>query len=410
MLYELARRLPGEPVRLDFGFDDVIVIQDTENAQHVLGAADDGYVKHFAAFETFFGRSRLTTDGSEWQRLQRLSQPFISRAPGDRIVATTVACYGHAASELHARAPLGLVRADDVLDTAAAQVVSERVLGFPLSSLGPTVLDDFRILLRLAMRTAWNVGIAARPTDPSEIAKGRAAKDRLARASRRLIADAVAEEPDSPSLLRSIAVAEPPIDVLGEICTLVFAGFDTTSTAVAWSLFLLAARPDLQERLREEIRSVQMPNGWAADDLEQLPSLSAFIREALRIFPPVPILSRMATAPDELAGVSIRPGQKVIVSIIGVHHDRTRYDRPAQIDLDRQKQARPDRPPGFFPFGVGRRHCGGARFATLEMAAALAILLSRLSFRLPAQSAIQFEWTASLRRRGGQHLLVERAA
>ncbi len=409
-LYELSRRLPGESIQLDFGLDEVIVIQDTESAQQVLGAPDGRYKKHFALFEAFFGRSRLTTDGAEWQRLQRLSQPFIARSPVDKIVQATVNAYGEAVVGLQAMAPFGPVRIDQALDTAAAKVVSERVLGFPLSSLGPSALEDFRILLKLAMRNTWNIGILNRQVDPDEIATAQGARDRLAEATRKLIAARVSEGSAETSLLHAIALADPPIDVLGEICTLVFAGFDTTSTAIGWCLFLLASHPELQERLRRDVRSVQVPVGWTADGLDRLSTLTAFINEALRIFPPVPILSRVATAPDTLAGTSIQPGQKVLVSIIGLHHDHTRYDRPQRIDLDRQSHAMTDRQPGFFPFGVGRRHCGGARFATLEMAAALATMLSRLSFRLPAQRPLQFEWTASLRRKGGQHLLVTRAA
>ena len=95
-----------------------------------------------------------------------------------------------------------------------------------------------------------------------------------------------------------MAAAPGEVDLLGEICTLLFAGFDTSAAAIAWGLWLLAQMQAVQKHLRSEIQKVAGEGEPHPDHLGQLPDLMAFVKETLRIFPPIPMLSRIAVEAD----------------------------------------------------------------------------------------------------------------
>lgn len=199
------------------------------------------------------------------------------------------------------------------------------------------------------------------------------------------------------------------IDLAGELMTLIVAGSDTTSAAIGWALSILAEHPGFQEQLREEVAAATNGRPPTLRAIDEVPSLKPFMEETLRMFPPVPILSRLAVAADELDGHAILPDDRVLVSVIGLHQNPAAWSAPREFRLDRHEGAdrsRPDRRSVYLPFSAGPRICGGARFAHMEMALALMLVLQRCRLDLPAPLPLAFEWGASMRRRGGQVIRV----
>jgi cytochrome P450 len=137
----------------------------------------------------------------------------------------------------------------------------------------------------------------------------------------------------------------------------------------------------------------------------------SFVNEALRLFPPVPILSRIAQDRDIINGQLINAGQRILISVIGLHYDPRFFHQPTSLILDRFPEGQPTRDQlrHYMPFGGGPRVCGGSRFAMIELPLALALLLRNLHFALSKDTSLQFEWGASLRRKGGQKLLIQPA-
>ncbi len=144
-------------------------------------------------------------------------------------------------------------------------------------------------------------------------------------------------------------------------------------------------------------------------DAEKVPSLRPFLDETLRMFPPVAILSRVARAEDDIGGHKVAPGDRVLLSVIGIHQNPAAWESPREFRLERHKAgavSRPDRRSVFMPFSAGPRICGGARFAQMEMSLALMLILQRCRLDLPAPLPLAFDWGASMRRRGGQTIRV----
>ena len=413
VLYELAQRFPGQPVAMKLG-DRVtlLLLQDAASARHVGHTNADAYGKHFGAFQGFFGESRLTADEPDWRRLQRLSQPYITAAPADQIVQSTARHVGMAIDSMLASPQSEAVAVDAPLNRAAASVVADVTFGFGPDDLSPTLFADFREILSYASRIAWNVPGARQPAGSEDaLTDALAARSRIGAGLDRLVAHQA--ETGAPSLLADLAAASRngEADLLGEVSSLLFAGFDTSAAAMGWAMWLLSGSPQLQEKLRAEVRTALSGAPPTAHSVAAMPQLVAFQDEALRIFPPIPILGRRALVNDRIGDIQVAPGQIVLVSIIGLHHDQKVFPEPRRVSLTRHPADAPrDRNGQFIPFGLGRRVCGGSRIANIELTTALALMLDRLQIGPPPPGPLLFDYQASLRRHGGQRFSLTPAA
>lgn len=403
-LYEIAKRAPGEAVGLQIGDEQLLLLQDAGHIRHVLREQGAPYRKNFGGFAAFFGESRLTVDGERWEYLQSLSQPHIAAARPAEITAAAHAAFDRATDALLVeRDGSGAVVVDMPINRAAAQVISDVALGNHGIDID-NVLDDFREVLRAGSRRNWNIGGVATPETEQERLAYNVSRDRIVAAVRNAIAS-----PARSQLIKDIEAGEANgADPVGEISTLLFAGFDTTAAALSWALFLLATVPELQAQLRRKLHDALGNAPPTLERLEAVPELQHFQNEVLRIFPPVPMLGRIALAADSVDGIEIAENRRVVISIVGMHHDSRRFPAPGQVRLKRYQGDAPEGP--AMPFGAGRRGCAGSRIARVEMAVALATLIRRLEFSLIDQSRIQFDFIASMRRLGGQRLLVREAA
>lgn len=410
VLYEIARRWPGEAAWLAFGGAPLLLVQDAASARHLLRDNGDNYKKHVGAFRGFFGESRLTTDGDRWRFLRKLSQPYLNAVDPEALAIVAGRYFEHAAGELlDARNGDGLAIIDGALSRATASVVSEAAFGFKVSDLGPRLFDDFYAILRYSSTLAWGTDSSVTESEPKLAERAARAVGEFGAIIDSEVRRRSEENKDAGDLLSVLKRQGDKVDFVGEVATLLFAGFDTSATALSWALFLLANQPDLQDTLREQTLAICGGGPVTMGDLEKMADLQAFQNEALRIFPPIPLLGRAALGTDTLAGEALAPGQTVLLSIIGLHHDPRFFSAPAEVDLARFPAGNvPHALMGqFLPFGAGKRVCGGSRFATVELTAALATLLQRLKFSLAGPEPLRFEWNASMRRFGGQRLRLE---
>ena len=185
------------------------------------------------------------------------------------------------------------------------------------------------------------------------------------------------------------------------------AGHETTSVALAWSAYLMAAQPALQEDLRDEARAAFGSDPATLAD--RVPLLRRFLDETLRLYPPVAQLVRQATEDDELGGVPVRKGNIVFIYPWIVHRHRQLWDNPDMFDIERFSDARKASYHRFqyLPFGAGPRICVGMRFAVVEALIILAHWLTARRFVLPEGARPIPTGTITLRPKGGMPLIVE---
>ena len=195
-----------------------------------------------------------------------------------------------------------------------------------------------------------------------------------------------------------------------EILTLLFAGHETTASALSWSLYLLARHPQVQEELHEQVRARVGDRAPAADDLTHLPLATAVFQESLRLYPPAPGLCRQALAPDEIEGYPIPKGALLMPCQWVTHRHPDYWEEPQRFDPGRFLPGRGTERPKFayFPFGGGPRVCIGNTLALVEGALVLATLAGRFRFQPADDREVAIDTTFVLRPKDPVRLIVRR--
>uniref|UniRef100_A0A4D5RUX5 Putative cytochrome n=1 Tax=Ixodes scapularis TaxID=6945 RepID=A0A4D5RUX5_IXOSC len=153
-------------------------------------------------------------------------------------------------------------------------------------------------------------------------------------------------------------------------CVLFFAaGQDTTSSVLAFTLYLLAIHPEVQAKLREQADECFKQHGPdpSLDVVSKLKYLHGVVSESLRMFPPGPRLERSSPTDYVLGdtGIKIPKDCPIAVPVYAMHHDPDYFPDPSKFDPDRFSEENIDniRPYTYLPFGAGPRNCIGMRFA-----------------------------------------------
>ncbi|GLF95042.1 cytochrome P450 [Streptomyces yaizuensis] len=190
---------------------------------------------------------------------------------------------------------------------------------------------------------------------------------------------------DVPSLAAELASGEPPLGPLGgdefadQLISLIFAGHETTASAIAWTLYWLAAHDGVRANLGAELAACSSDGSSAAD----LPLLDAVCRESLRITPPAVLAgNRTLTTDRELLGRGWSRGTTLTPCVYAAHRQPDLYPGPERFDPGRFLGRKW---PGqhYLPFGGGTRRCLGADLALLEMRMVVAAVLRRVELGRP---------------------------
>ncbi|KDB01979.1 hypothetical protein U879_19705, partial [Defluviimonas sp. 20V17] len=162
--------------------------------------------------------------------------------------------------------------------------------------------------------------------------------------------------------------------VLNNLLTFLNAGHETTAKALIWTLYVLAKEPEWQQRLRDEACSVVGDGPVEGRHIEDLVLTRQVFEEAMRLYAPAPVLTRLATEDCDLGGVRLAAGSVIFIPIWAVHRHRALWPEPEQFRPERFAPAarKTIRRTQFMPFGFGPRICIGATFSRVEGVAMLA--------------------------------------
>jgi cytochrome P450 len=379
----------GEVFRLtSFVAGEMVVVATPDLAHEVLHAPTGTYLAGAAngrILPVLPENTVLTLDGERHRERRRLLAPMFH---GEALEAIAPVIRESAAREIE-RWPRG--RPFAVLPRTrflALSIAARLILGVEDQSFVKQLDRDLRTALPpYSMLSGIESLARLGPISPQATAERR--RQGFARG----LAEVLRGRPDQ----RAGQVAAAPANLSSdEVLALLLAGHETTATALAWAIDLLAHAPHAADTLAGE------------DSASEQPWLDAVIWEALRLRPPLVDIVRQPVEPVRLAGRTVPPGTLVLISPALIHRHGGVVDSEG-FQPERFVGRRPD-PHEWVPFGGGDRRCLGAALAMLELREILPLIVERFAVApvLPAPERPRLYGTALVPARGARIVLHER--
>jgi cytochrome P450 len=209
-------------------------------------------------------------------------------------------------------------------------------------------------------------------------------------------ASALAHNPDAPApdlLTHLMALRDeetghklPDSEIFDQCLVSFQAGHETTATALTWWSYLIATHPQAAQRAQEEVLQVVGTGTPGPQHVAALPWLTATLKEAMRLYPPIAaVMTRRTTAPITLGAWHIPKGAMLRITPWVLHRNPQHFAEPDAFKPERFLDNATDIARGaYIPFGLGQRVCLGQHFAMLEMTLLTAMLLQRFTLHAPA--------------------------
>jgi cytochrome P450/NADPH-cytochrome P450 reductase len=199
-----------------------------------------------------------------------------------------------------------------------------------------------------------------------------------------------------------------------QIVTFLVAGHETTGSLLAFAIYNLLKNPDTLAKAYAEVDQVlgqDKERPISQKDFKDLKYLRQVLMEALRMYPPVPFLSRYAKEDRAVGGYPVKANQSILLIVYHLHRDPNYWGENVEaFDPERfsaEAVAARDRD-AFLAFGYGQRSCIGRHFAMLEASLALAKILQHFEMELEDGYELQFLESPAMKPKGMKIRLKER--
>lgn len=390
----------GDVVRIRFGPFPVYLLNSPGAIRQALVGQARKLEKgiNFGRTKRLIGNGLVMSGGEYHRRQRRLMQPAFHRAEIARYLGTM---RDVAVPRIEAWPDGGTLAFDHEMRALTLTVLTRTLLS---SDIGSAAIGEIERLLRVLLAELLPEGIIANipalawvPTRSNR--RFGAAVRRLAAMLTDIIEGYQAAGEDHGDLMSILIRARDDETGTGmtskqlrdEATTLVIAGSETTGNTMAWACYLLTQHPEVQERLQQEADLVLAGGDPGYDDLARLPFTRAVVTETLRLYSPVWILPRQATADVELGGHLLPAKSRIMFSPYALNRDPRVHRDPDRFDPGRwaTDYTSAEVRASFFPFGQGIRNCIGEGFAWTEAVFLLSAIAARWHLRLADGAAVQ---------------------
>jgi cytochrome P450 len=335
----------------------------------------------------FLGNGLLTSEGEEWKRQRRLTQPAFYR---ERIASHATLMTGYTEQMLAAWQDGATVDVHQQMMNLTLRIVVRTLFGVEAGEI-----DEISGALNTIMRHTAGIRLLLPPWSRYLPIPGMGNVRRAIRKLNATVAELIDMRGahchnDPEDLLSTLFSARDQNgatmsrnEVSDQILTFLLAGHETTALALSWTWYLLSQNPDAENKLHQEVDTVL---GGKVPTLKDVPLLiytDRVIKESMRLYPPAWSLAREVANEFEVGGYRIPAGANVVMSQWLLQHDPRFFKDPMRFDPDRWGTEGCQKLPRFayFPFGGGPRQCIGAGFAMMEAVLLLSTIATQFKLR-----------------------------
>ena len=336
----------------------------------------------------FLGQGLLTSEGGEWLRQRRLSQPAFHRERLALYARIINAC----AEEMLDSWKDGENRdVHQEMMQLTLRVVAKVLFSVDVKNESKEVAAALNLLMKHSSGARMLLPPWVRYLPLPFLIRVRRAVRQLDEVVYRIIRERRRSENDNGDLLSMLMSARDEDgsrmtdrQLRDEVMTFLLAGHETTALSLSWAWFLLSENPEAENKLHHELARVLDGKNPSFEDLSRLCYTEAVVKESVRLYPPAWSLARTAAEDFEIGGYLVPAGSNVVMSQWIMHRDPRFFPSPEQFDPGRWFEEHTQRLPRFayFPFGGGPRYCVGASFAMMEATLLLAAIAQRFRLRM----------------------------
>lgn len=380
----------GDVFALKLGPRPAVVVCHPDAFERVLSGHKRNYCKGrvYDPARLLLGRSLVTLEGDAWRTRRRLAQPYFHRAGLRTLFETMIEVVERNLDDLHRRFPEGgEIDIHHEMIRFTLDVVCTALFGPGVArsdELSPQTLAATVEIMEARLKHPFPLWIPTRTNR-----RFNRVKAEIDGVIYRIIARARAQRDDQAQRSTLLGMLLETVDEDGrgltdeeirdELITLYIAGHETTALMLTWLFALVAGNDQVLPRLAEESDAVLGGSRPTFDDLPQLVYTRQVIDETLRMRSPVPMLSRVSVAEDNLCGYRVPADRMVMLFFWGLHHHPDYWPQPERFDPSRftpDKVAARD-PWAYLPFSGGPRICIGNNFALYEGQLILSMMMQR---------------------------------
>ena len=365
-------------------------INDPDLVEHVLKKDPDNFPKSEiikGALYSLLGDSVFVTNGETWKRQRRIIDPAFEGGRLRDVFPSMLSAGQAAVARLNALADGRTVEIEEQASQMAADIIFRTLFSIPITDdVAKQVFDKFREY----QRTQPLLNIASFLKTPNWIPRLQSRRTRQASADIRALLTKLTQDryalikagnaPDDLST-KIMTTKDPvtgktftPDEMVDQVAIFFLAGHETSASALAWTLYLLAVDSDVQDRVAKEVAAI---DELTFGNLSELRFTRDVFREALRLYPPVPMMIRETLQPEVFRKRQIKVGSQIVLSPWHIQRHERLWDRPDVFDPDRwkTKETKLCARKAYMPFSAGQRVCTGAGFAMIEGVLMLAMIL-----------------------------------
>ncbi|MEX0798023.1 MAG: cytochrome P450 [Bacteriovoracaceae bacterium] len=408
------RQKHGSRFRLKIGPKTLAVLTDPADIKRVMHTNISNYYKK-TNFDQLFGIGVFTSNDEAWKIQRKMVQPLF----GPRYIESCAAIILNKTKEnLKAYIEKSQDTEADIYDyyaKATFDIIIATIIGIDYSSRFKELNFALNYVSDYLTRSNYL---------PFELPRWASPSKKKYRECQNLLDEIIFESVEAQksqdkrkdssmiSLLLEAQEKNPGIEfsdqrIRDNIITLMFAGFETSALTLSWLSCLLAAHPQTQEELYQEIKGLSL-DSIKVKDFDNYPVLDAVVNETMRLYPAGWAWTRMAREDDDINGFSVKKNDIILLSPYLTQRDPLIWENPNEFQHKRFMNVEPGKYPpfSFFPFGGGPRICVGKQFGTVEIKMILVWTLQ--NYKLVGNKVPSPAPLATLQAREGFNLQLKR--